>query len=204
MLQKNSRFLRPSTEHRTLGILQALSEDPSVSQWKLGRRAGLSSARINGYLKELKDQGHLTVNPLNAKSYEYLVTEQGERMRRELLGEYCAEVVRSYTALKEAVRKRLAGFIEQGVQRVALFGAAETCEVVLAAVEPLPLTVTAVIDSDPQKHGKLFGNFVILPPSVLLEIGCQAVIITSFGKSDEIYETLTKIIDVNSIPVVRL
>lgn len=204
MLQKNARFLRPSTEHRTLGILQALSVDPGVSQCKLGLRAGLSSARINGYLKDLKDQGLLTVNPLNAKKYEYLVTEAGERVRRELLGEYCAEVVRSYAALKDMVGERLKGLMARGVRNVALFGASATGEIVYQAMESTPLRVMAVVDSDPDKQGALFGNCVVLPPSVLVELGCEAVIIASFGKSDEIFETLAKIIDVGSIPVVRL
>ena len=204
MLQRNLRFLKPSTEHRTLGILQALSEDSTISQWKLGRRAGLSSARINGYLKEMKGRGFLAVNPLNAKSFEYQVTDEGEQKRRELLGEYFAEVVRSYTALKEMVRKRLSELTDRGIENIVLYGAAETGEVVLQAIEPLPLRVIAVVDSDPAKQGRLFGSYVVLPPSVLLDINCQAVVISSFGKSDEIYKSLENNIDSNKIPVVRL
>jgi predicted transcriptional regulator len=204
MLERNADFLRPSPKHHTLGILQALSVEPGVSQCRLGRKAGLSSGRINGYLKQLRDQGLLTVNPLNAKKYEYLVTEAGERARREMLGEYCAEVVRSYAALKDMVGERLTGLAARGVRNVALFGASATGEIVYQAMEPMPLRVMAVVDSDPAKQGAVFGNCVVLPPPVLVDIGCEAVVISSFGKSDEIFKTLASIIDVDAIPVVRL
>jgi DNA-binding MarR family transcriptional regulator len=204
LTQKNAEFLRPSTKHRTLGILQALSEDPSLSQGELGRRAGLSSGRINGYLRELKNMGLLDIRPVNAKCFEYLLTEDGERRRRQLLGSYCAEVVRGYTAIKQLVRERTAFLLEQGLNRLVLYGASETCEVVLSSLEPTPFTILALVDSDTEKHGQTLCGRVILPPSVLGQINCDALLITSFGLADEIFHTAARILNSETVPIIKL
>lgn len=204
MLHSHGRFLRPSTDNRTLSILETLSQDSVVSQSALGERTGLSGAMVNSYLRDLKADGCIERRPLNAKSYEYVLTERGHAQRRELLDEYCAEIVRGYTALKDLVRDKLHGLAERGVNRLVLWGASETCEVVLSALRGSGLTVLALVDSDPAKHGRLLAGHAIFPPEVLPSMNCDAVVITSFGRSGDIHAQLRPLAEAHGLEVVRL
>lgn len=204
MLQHQGHFLRPSTDHRTLSLLETLAEDSAVSQSTLGERTGLSAAMVNKYLRDLQHQGLIEKRPLNAKCYEYVLTRAGHGQRRELLGQYCAEVVRSYTALKTLVRGKLARLEQTGKRRLVLWGASETCEVALSAIRETSLTVLALVDSNPAKHGTLLAGLPILPPAILPSMQCDAVIITSFGKSGDIHAQLKPLAEAHDLEVVRL
>ena len=204
MLRPNGRFLRPSTDNRTLSILETLSVDSAVSQSALGERTGLSGAMVNSYLRDLKAEGFIEKRPLNAKSFEYVLTDNGHRERRALLDEYCAEIVRSYTALKTLVQSKLNGLAERGIRRLALWGASETCEVALSAIRDTELTVLALVDSDPAKHGRLLAGHAIFPPEILPAMNCDAVVITSFGRSEDIHAQLRPLAEAHGLEVVRL
>ncbi|WP_028586787.1 winged helix-turn-helix domain-containing protein [Desulfocurvus vexinensis] len=204
MLPHQGRFVRPSTAQRTLTLLEALAEAPDLSQSVLGERAGLSPAMVNTYLRDFQTQGLVEARPVNGKSFRYELTPRGEGERRALLGDYCAEIVRSYTAIKALVRAKLARLETAGHTRLALWGASETCEVVLAALGATGLTVLALLDSDPAKHGTVLGGHPILPPEVLPGLRCDAVVITSFGRGDDIEARLRAMPGAAGVEVVRL
>lgn len=204
MLQHDGRFLKPSQDNRALSLLETLSEDSSLSQSALGERTGLSGAMVNRYLRDLQQQGLLEKRPVNAKSYEYVLTPAGHDQRRELLGDYCAEIVRSYTALKTLVQGKLDKLEQAGRTRLVLWGASETCEVALSAIRNMKLTVLALVDSDPSKHGTLLAGHAILPPEVLPSMQCDAVVITSFGKGRDIQTQLKPLAKAHGLEVVRL
>jgi len=204
MLQHEGRFLKPSQDKQTLSLLETLSEDSTLSQSALGERTGLSVASVNKYLRDMQLQGLVEKRPVNAKSFEYVLTRPGHDLRRELLDEYCAEVVRGYTALKALVQSKLERLEEAGRQSLILWGASETCEVALSAIRGTGLTVLALVDSNPAKHGTLLAGHVILPPAVLRDLKCDAVVITSFGKGGDIHAQLKPLAQANGLEVVRL
>lgn len=204
MIAIRKRFFKPGKESRALSILEGVHACSRVSQSELGHKAGLSGAMVNKYVKELQDAGVLTLTPVNGKAYAYGLTPDGEQTRRNLLGQFCAEIVQIYSALKESVRAKIEPLREEGLLSLALFGASETCEVVLAALEGTPFRVVAIADNDPAKHGQSFRGHVVVPPQLLEKIPCQAVIITSFGRQDEIYEQLTALAVTKNLQIVRL
>jgi len=85
-----------------------------------------------------------------------------------------------------------------------LFGASETCEVVLSALRGSRFAIMALVDNDVGKHGKLFHGYVVAPPQVLETLACQAVLITSFACQDEIFEQLEPVRLRRGLEVVKL
>ena len=84
-----------------------------------------------------------------------------------------------------------------------LFGAAETAEVVYAAIRSSAMKVIGVVDSDKSKQGRCFDKFTIQPPQFLKDVNPDAIIVTSFGKQEEICQCV-KGITGDSIPIKRL
>ena len=100
MLLANKTFYNPSKAARYLAILDTLSQNSRVSQTELGRRANLSGAMVNQYLKEMVDKNLIEYERVNGKSFRYLLTDQGEAKRQSMFSSFSSETVQIYTALK--------------------------------------------------------------------------------------------------------
>lgn len=190
MLITDGQYLKPSKSTRVLAILDALSRDSSLSQFELGKQLNLSGAMVNQYLKQLQSTGLVEFLPVNGKSYRYALTDQGQQSRRAMFSDYSSETVRLYTTIKDFILEKLSDLKAQGKRRLGLFGASETCEVVLSALRETDFKVMILLDNDTNKQGQLFNGHVVSAPHVLDQVECDAVVITSFGKQGEIYEQL--------------
>lgn len=186
----NSKFLSPTKEFRRLSVLLSIYNDSQVSQHKIGRITHLSSSMVNNYMKALQEEGLIIITGETNRSRSYHITRSGQGELISLLLAYSAEIVQLYAAAKREVAERLDNLHSEGIRKVALFGAAETAEVVYAAIRETPLSVKAVVDSDPKKQGKRFNGFAIQPPEKLKEIDVDAIVITSFGRQEEIYQQI--------------
>lgn len=204
MLLADGKFIKPSKETRVLAILDSLSQDSALSQFELGKRLKLSGAMVNQYLRQLQERNLIEFRPVNGKSYRYVLTSGGEQSRREMFSDYSSETIRLYTNIKDLILSKLRSLEARGHKRITLFGASETCEVVLSALRDTAFQVVAMVDNDPEKHGTLFHGHVISSPLVLEHVDCQSVIITSFGRQDEIHQQLQSVSQRRGLEIVRL
>ncbi len=204
MLILDNHYFKPTTKLRTLALLEAVASDGRMSQQDMGGHTAMSIAMVNQYIRDMDARNLILCEPVNGKSYRYTLTEDGHRMRREFFGQYCAEIVQSYTILKNMVQDQLAPLLGNDRTKLALYGASETCEVVLSSLTGSAFTVVALLDSDPAKQGKFFHGHLVSPPEALSWIECDAVVITSFGRQEEIYQRLTRQTASQQLEIVRL
>lgn len=200
-----SAFLLPTKSFRRLTILLTLNHSPKVSQHKIAQETNLSSAMVNSYIRKLVDQGLIKISNLNNRDCTYQLTAAGKKELTRLLMEYSAEIVQFYAQTKNELSERVAMLLNgEGRTRVVLYGASETCELVLRAMENFPqATVAAIVDSLPEKHNTLFHGFTIKKPEDIATIKPDWVLITSYAKQDEIYEA-TKHLEKEGITIQRL
>lgn len=203
MLITDGCYLKPSKSTRVLAILDALTRDSSLSQFELGRQLNLSGAMVNQYLKQLQAEGLIEFLPVNGKSYSYSLTEQGQESRRQMFSAYSSETVRLYSTIKDFVLDKLSSLDKENKRKLALFGASETCEVVLSALRDTDFQIMLLLDNDSAKQGQLFNGHVVSAPHVLDQVDCDAVVITSFGKQNEIYQQLKPYSDKRGFEIVR-
>jgi DNA-binding MarR family transcriptional regulator len=165
----------------------AINTEPNSSQHRLGRDTGLSSSMINNYIRSFQEEGLITVNGETNRSRSYHLTENGRRTLMNSLLSYSAEIVRLYGAVKREISDILNCFYKEGIRTVVLFGVAETAEVVFTAMKNTALVTIGVVDSDHRKQGHLFNGLTIQPPEKICEINPDAIVITSFGRQEEIH-----------------
>jgi FlaA1/EpsC-like NDP-sugar epimerase len=119
------------------------------------------------------------------------------------LVQYSAEVIRLYGNAKQEFVKLFAKFYDEGIRKVVLFGAAETAEVVYAAIRSSAIRVIGVVDSDMKKHGRAFERLTIQSPTAIKALKPDAIIVTSFGQQEEICQTIKTLVG-DAIPIKRL
>ncbi len=189
-----SEYLSPAKEFRRLSILLAIHNAPHASQKKIAHSTRLSSSMVNNYIKDLKRDDLLIVSGDTNRTQSYHLTPSGYKTLTDSLLSYSAEIVQIYGAVKREIANILNGFHKEGFKKIVLFGAAETAEVVYAAVKETPLIITGVVDNDESKIGKPFNGFFIQPPEKLKELNPDAVLITSYAKQEEIQKYIRNVI----------
>jgi DNA-binding MarR family transcriptional regulator len=182
-----SSFHTPTTKLRRLSVLLAIHDSPRLSQHKIAEMTDLSSSMVNNYMKRLQKEGLVKVSGETNRTQRYHLTPAGQKELFGLILDYSAEIIRLYSAAKKQVAERLHRFHSEGIRSIALFGAAETAEVVHAAIKDTPLVVKGIVDSNTDKHGSRFNGFVVQPPDSLKTMGADAVLITSFARQEEIH-----------------
>jgi DNA-binding MarR family transcriptional regulator len=184
-------------------ILAAIQKDPDVSQRQLASQASISAPMVNAYLGEMVEQGWIHMTGDTNRTTRYEISSAGIGRLRRLVDQAAKEVVQFYGNLKGYFRGQLELLVPDGLKRIVIFGAAETGELVNAVAASAGLEVVGVVDNDPAKHGKSFGNFVIQSPADLCTAGCDAVVITSYGHGDEI-EAQCLSLNLPGVEIVRL
>jgi len=190
----DTRFLTPTKRFRRLSVLMAVHDDAKTSQHKIASKTKLSSSMVNNYIKEFRKTGFVQVSGETNRTQRYHLTSKGEKELLTLLLDYSAEIVRLYGNAKRVLAERLKGIHQEGIESVALFGAAETAEIVYAALRESGLSVTGIVDSSPQKQGTRFNGFSVQPPETLKTMKAEAVVITSFAKQQEIQARIREIL----------
>jgi DNA-binding MarR family transcriptional regulator len=182
----NSKFLLPNKLYRQLSVLMAIRTKARISQHQIAKLTHLSSSMVNNYMKELQEKKWITISGKTNRTHSYHLTPVGQAELISLLLNYSSEIIQLYTAAKREVAERIKNLCSEGVRKVALFGAAETAEVVHAAAKDLPLQIEAVVDSNPARQGMRFNGLTIQAPEELKEKNIDAILITSFARQTEI------------------
>lgn len=198
-----SKFLTPTKIFNELSVLLAIQGDPKISQQKIGEIAHLSSSMVNNYMKKLQSTGLVCVDGDTNRSMSYHLTSSGRDKLVSSFIAYSNEIVQFYGAAKRELGKNLNELYLNGIRNVVLFGGSETCELVLGAIKETLLNVKAIVDSDQLKQGKFFNGQIIQSPQILKNFETDAVVVTSFGKQEEIYTDLFELVR-DRVKIVKL
>ncbi|RPJ42700.1 MAG: winged helix-turn-helix transcriptional regulator [Chloroflexi bacterium] len=180
-------FLLPGQPIRELMLLAEIEDDPTISQCRMAARVGLAPSMVNNYIRRLVARGCLVKCGANNRSTTYHLTAAGRERREDLVRRYTIETVRFYKYAKHEFRRILAGkFGARRDLRIALYGAAETGELVCQLCLEMGHRVVGVFDSDSQRHGGWMFGLTVEHPAGLTTLDCDLVLITSLGHADEI------------------
>jgi len=195
MKTKKLRFFKQSPLFKRLLILSAIENNPHISQKSLAKEVGLTSSMVNNYIRELSKKEMLQIKGKTNRTMSYNLTPKGLRGKMSMLIAYTLETTSLYQDAKQEFSSRLQNIYEEGIHNAVLFGAGETAEILYNACKSLELEIIGVVDNDPEKQGKLFGNLIIQPPEFIERIKPDGVIIASIGRQAEIYEQIKSLLD---------
>ncbi|MCK5195078.1 MAG: winged helix-turn-helix domain-containing protein [Desulfobulbaceae bacterium] len=198
-------FLNPTKTFRRLSVLLAIHQQSTPSQHKIAKETRLSSSMVNTYIKTMVNEGFITISNRNNRDYNYNITETGNRELMALLLGYSTEIVQLFSQTKKEIARRLTPFFqEKSTQKIILFGASETCEIVMQALEKFPQAkVIRIADSDTSRQHSFFHNYLVIPPEAITSLAPDYIIITSFAKQDEIYQGI-KNLEQQGIKILKL
>ena len=201
----NSQFFLATKEFRRLSVLLAINHSNHISQHGIAKSAGLSSAMVNNYIKELVQENFIEVLRLNRRDNDYRLTTRGRRKLFSLLMQCSAEIVQLYAQAKNELVEKFERLFNNGVKhKVVLFGGSETACMVIQAIHRFPQAeISAIVDNDETKWGTMLEGYSITSPEHLPSINPDTIIISSFARQDEIYSSIKELAG-RDIKIVKL
>lgn len=187
------KFFKHSPLFKRLLILAAIEKNPHISQNNLANEVGLTSSMVNNYIRELSKKELIRIKGNTNRTMNYNLTPKGLKEKMALLIAYTLETTDLYLDAKQEFARKLQKIYEEGIHNAVLFGAGETAEILYNASKFLDLEIIGIVDNDPDKQGKLFGNLIIQPPDFIERISPDGVIIASVGRQDEIYKQINSL-----------
>ena len=147
---------------------------------------------VNKYVRELVRDKLIKVSNRNKRDRDYSLTVRGKTLLFSLLMNCSAEIVQLYAQAKQELVKKLSTFFSDGIKkRIVLFGGAETAALVIQAIHNFPnAKIVGIVDNDQRKWGNTFEGFTINSPAQITTLNPSAIIIASFAKQDEIYQSI--------------
>ena len=193
MKNNGLKFFKHSPLFKRLLILSAVAKNSHISQNNLANEVGLTSSMVNNYIRKLSKRELIRIKGNTNRTMNYNLTPKGFEEKMSLLVAYSLETTGLYQDAKQEFAQRLKEIYEEGVHNAVLFGAGETAEILFNASKSLDLEIIGIVDNDPNKQGKLFGNLIIQPPDFIERISPDGVIIASVGRQDEIYKQINSL-----------
>ena len=175
-------------DHRTLQILTELSDNSSSTQRDLSSRLGIALGLVNSYIKNLVSKGYIKVRAIPPRRYSYYLTPVGFSEKTRLTYRLLQNYTKIYRQARANLKTLFGGLQDSGVQRVVFAGADEVAEIAYLTLQETGLELVAVIDKE--KAGQKFFGMEILPITAVSSITHDSIVITSYKKSEQIYEEL--------------
>ena len=130
----------------TLGVLDAVHENESLTQRSLSQDLGIALGLTNAYLKRCVRKGLIKVTTAPANRYAYYLTPKGFAEKSRLTAEYLSVSFRFYGRARESMEECLEYCVERGWRHVALAGAGELAEIALLVAMHKPIEVVGIMD----------------------------------------------------------
>lgn len=141
----------PRDHERNLEILTAIGEGSHLTQRALAERLGVALGLTNLYVKRLATKGYIKIvdfprKPAARKRLRYLLTPKGIAEKTRLTYEYMGRSLRLYRRTRESLREALNHLPQNGVKRIALYGAGEAAELAYLTLKEFGLEPLGIFD----------------------------------------------------------
>ncbi len=180
-----------SMEIQDLRILQLLDEIHKGSvgnQRILAKKLDISLGLANASIKHLEENGHIYIKNHGNKKRQYLLTENGVRLRWRLTGEFLRYSCRFFGLGRKKFEQIFDSLAERGVRNIVFFGAGEFAEMAFLSLRKSPVRLVAVIDERPGIKTYLFD--LVTEPEKLFTMDYDCILITAENGSGRIAEWL--------------
>jgi len=179
-----------STEsaHLRAKILSELSSNDSMTQREMSKRLGIALGLVNSYIKNLIAKGFVTVKSIPRKRYLYFLTPEGFAEKTRLTYHLLQDYTRIYREARSNLKNLFHDLRADGVKRVVFAGTDEVAELAYITLQETDLELSGVADADASEN-KFFGRD-IKPINAIKDMSYDCIVVTSYLKSEEIYQEL--------------
>ena len=173
---------------RELRMLQALDEDPTVSQRALARDLGVAVGVVNSCMRALVRKGIVKVRGENNRTITYHLTHEGVVRKAALAVQWTANTLEFYRSARRQVADRIAELVEAGHRAAILYGANELAEIAVLVASATELRVVSVVaGADRPVADSILGVAVVsASEATSVDVRADVVILTEVASPERV------------------
>ncbi len=173
----------------TLGLLNAVHENETLTQRSAASQLGIALGLTNAYLKRCIKKGLIKVQQIPPNRYAYYLTPQGFAEKSRLTAEYLSGSFTFFRRARNQCAELLDGCETQGWRRVALYGKSDLAEIAVLCAAEYPVELIGVVDTT-GVPGELFLGLPVVGTGE--DLGrFDVVLLTDLAAPQESFEHLT-------------
>ncbi len=175
----------------TLGVLNAVQENDSLTQRSVARELGIALGLANAYLRRCVKKGYVKVRQIPRNRYAYYLTPQGFAEKSRLTAEYLSQSFDFFRLARtqcEAIFSRCA---ERGWERVMLVGVSDLGEIATLCARKKALTLVGFVD--PGSHATFHAGLPVSPDMDTLK-AADAALITDLRDPQATFDAASQIL----------
>ena len=131
----------------TLGLLNAVEENTSLTQRSVAKELGIALGLANAYLKRCVKNGYIKVRQIPRNRYAYYLTPKGFAEKSRLTAEYLSQSFKFFRLARGECEDLFALCAEHGWSNVALIGVSDLGEIATLCAREFPVTLIGVADA---------------------------------------------------------
>jgi hypothetical protein len=167
--------------HRDLRLLEAVHEDPRVTQRGLSSKLGIALGLANIYLKRMIQKGYIKCANVQPNRISYLITPRGIAEKARLTYEFMDYSLHLYGEVRQHLREALQDCAEAG-KRVAIYGSGEAAELAYLSLKESGMEPVAIFD---QAGGHDFLGMPVRPIAEHASIEYDLMIVATLDRSGQ-------------------
>ena len=184
----NNSRLSEFEPHKSLQILNELSDNDSLTQRDLSSRLEIALGLVNSYIKNLIAKGYITVKSIPPRRYAYFLTPKGFAEKTRLTYDLLQDYTRIYRETRGNLKKLFNELTADGVKEVVFAGADEVAEIAYITLHETNIALSGVVDDE--LAGKKFFGSEVKPIAAVSGMNYDCVVVTSYLKREKIYKNL--------------
>lgn len=130
----------------TLGLLDAVGTNSSVTQRLVAGELGIALGLANAYLKRCVRKGLIKVQHVPANRYAYYLTRKGFAEKSRLTAEYLSVSFNFFRGAREQCSAILDQCQARGWRRIALIGASDLTEIAALCAQDHAVEIVGIVD----------------------------------------------------------
>ena len=119
----------PAIKNQEYDLLEAIAQDPLVTQAGLSAQLGMAVGGVNWYIKRLVNCGYVKVSHLDRTRLKYHLTPEGVSALTQRTLQYMRKSLGVYNQLRSKARLVAAELKSQGITQVYLEGSDEMMDI---------------------------------------------------------------------------
>ena len=172
--------------HRDLRVLEAVQQEPRLTQRGLASKLGIALGLANIYLKRMIHKGYIKCVNVQPNRISYLITPRGIAEKARLTYEFMDYSLHLYGEVRQHLRAALRDCAAAG-KRVAICGSGEAAELAYLSLKESGLDPVAVFDLE---GGREFLGMPVLPLSEHGSVEFDLIIVATLDRSGHLLQAL--------------
>ena len=190
-----SEYYKQNEAKLTLGLLNAVHDDQSITQRSISKDLGVALGLVNTYLKRCVKTGLIKVTQAPSSRYAYYLTPKGFAEKSRLTARYLSQSMSFFRQVRVESSNLLRLCADKGWRRIILIGKSELCEITILGASDHVINIVAIIDEEAALTTGTFMGIPVYADVDQVETNAKTkdtYLITDIKAPQETYDTLVK------------